>query len=261
MRTFRLYIFLILFFSCEKKETFYEYLVIQNSDIKLWNIPFPDNWKNNIENGDWFIKTPKNDTIVQGKFVDGLRHGTWEYHASDTQKIEINWDDYENKVLKMNYPSDWKVYEANGRPFQAGLPSPENSDDKYFIILSYDRDTVNMNLNEYWQLYNTKTFEKDSVKSYIQYKFEQDKNIFYYSEYTIVRKGEESLVFNFLGELNSKIYDITFSSLNIQDTKKRIIFFEMVRSLVIERHRFFSPYLKVDKIEELRFILPKSPQV
>jgi hypothetical protein len=247
------YVLIVFLFSCKNDGIIYEYISVQNNDVKLWDFPIPDKTRDIFENGDWVLKTPENDSIVHGKFEKGFREGTWTYFPSSTHPTQVNWSVYESRLLSINYPSEWKIYESNVRPFQAGFPFPEDRDDRYFIILSYYKDSVDMTLEEYWRLYNTRTFENDSIKSYIQYKFEQGRKLFYYSEYTLVRADETILLFNFLGEEDSMIYDITFSSMNINDEKKRIIFFEMIRSLFIKGTRFFSPYVKIDKIAEVRF--------
>jgi hypothetical protein len=48
------------------------------------------------------------------------------------------------------------------------------------------------------------------------------------------------------------IYDVTYSSLNEEYEEKHIIFFDMIRTMVLQGERFFSPFDPVKRFNSLQ---------
>lgn len=242
-------------FSCTEKKVVYENLAFRNNNVKMWRDTIPAKWKEIIENGEFTTDDERGNIIAQGNFKNGLRVGIWTYHPSDTQTIEIEWAKYSNndQTVIINYPKTWDIHEVDKRPFQATFPTTsEIKKDKFFIIMPQNKDSIGMDLEGYWRHYNTIAFEDEKTKEYALFKFEtaSDKS-FYFSRYVLERNNEEILIFSFLGEIGSTIYDITYSSLSEENERKHIIFFDMLRSLTLEEQRFFSPYDPVKNFRQL----------
>jgi hypothetical protein len=222
----------------------------------MWPQTLTENWKDVIENGAFTVDDESGNIIAEGKFMKGLRVGQWTYHPSDTQVIKIDWNKYEKQggSVLINYPKDWETIEADERPFQASFPlkEGENEKGKYFIILSHNKDSIEMNLERYFSYYQSRMFDTEKITEYAFFEFKTAANkSFYFSRYVIERNGEEILAFSFLGENGPTIYDITYSSLNEDIAKKHIIFFDMIRSLVLEGKRFFSPFDPVKNFRQI----------
>ena len=257
-------IFLII--SCKKEEEKipYEFLVFRDNNIKMWADTIPISVKDVIENGDYQVSDEKGSLICKGKFKGGFKTGEWMYHPTAAQTLTINWTQYfkEGKSIKINYPKDWEIHEDPERPFQASFPlkANENEKGKYFIILAHNRYSIKMDLKEYQGYYKSQTFSTEKVKEYAHFVFETTSGkSFYFMRYIIQRGDEEVLVLTFIGNNGSDIYDLTYSSSNEDYEKKHIIFFDMIRSLVIGEQRFFSPF---DPVKEFkRFEYATEPQV
>jgi len=240
--------------ACSDRKITYEFLVFRDNNIKMWTATVDELAGKEIENGDFVVDTPEKDIVSKGKFNKGLRYDEWVYHPYDTQTVKVVWTKYvsENDDGEINYPVGWEIHESKSRPFQASFPvESEILDDKYFIILQQFKDSIKMDLNSYWNLYNTKAFNAQQVEEYALFKLETvNAKVFYFSRYIIKRGEEKILMLNFLGERESKIYDITYSSLTTEYEKKHIIFFD-IRSLILEKKRFFSPYDPIKKFQQI----------
>lgn len=254
-------VFFVLF-GCEEKMMQYEYTMYRDGYMKFWRDQMYDKYKNVFENGDFLIDTPEGDTLMRGKYHQGFKRGKWEYHPSETQIVFINWEKYtsENDSLEINHPEEWKLIKSKTRPFQATFGTKSNNKgDKYFIVLPHKKSDLEMNLKEYWGFANEQIHTGDSVKSHLLSEFSREDGEYYFSTYTIVRNNEELFVMNFLGETDSIIYDVTYSSLKEDINRKYTIFLDMIRSLRLEGKRFFTPYEQSTKIIDLKW--PPDPEI
>ncbi|PTB95997.1 hypothetical protein C9994_09250 [Marivirga lumbricoides] len=255
----KLIILIFIVFSCGDRTIKYEYTIYRDGKIEFLREPFNEGSKEFIEKGDFVMDSPDGDTLMLGKYSNGFKVGRWEYFPNDSQTVNIDWTIYENEKsgISINYPSDWKLINSSQRPFQAVFSTEsEIKEDKYFILSFYLKKSINMTLDEYWNLYNSRTHSNDSVKSYLLRKFSQDSSEYYLSTYTVNKNNEEVFIMNFLGESDGKIYDITYSSLKGEVEKKFIVFLDMIRSIRFNGIRFFSPF-KETKIIELNW--PSKP--
>lgn len=258
---------LLLICSCKKKEdekVIYEVLFFRNNSIKMQPDTIPISFKQTIENGKYTLNDENEQVISEGNFNGGFREGRWIYHPTDTTTIEINWSKYINDTSKVeiNYPEDWKILKDPERPFQASFPLKprENDSGKYFIILSHNKDSINLDLYGYQRYYKSQMFSAEKVKEYAHFVFETASGKkFYFMRYIIQRGNEELSIFTFIGEKGSQIYDITYSSRNEDYDKKHIIFFDMVRSLQLDGEWFFSPYDPVKSYDRLEY--QDQPQI
>lgn len=256
-----LFVFVVTL-GCEEKQIQYEYTLYRNESIRFWRDQIYDEYKYTLEDSDFLINTPEGDTLMIGKYQRGFKRGKWEYHTSDTQTVYVNWDKYTsgNDSLEISYPEEWQLKESKVRPFQATFKTTSNTkDDKYFIVLPHAKSDLGMSLKEYWNLFNKVTHSSDSVRSYLLRRFSREDGDYYFSTYTIVRNNEELFLFNFLGETDSTIYDITYSSLKEDVNRKYTIFLDMIRSLRIEKKRFFTPFGQSTRIIDLKY--PPNPEI
>lgn len=253
---------LIILTGCNKKSNLYEYAMYQNSYLKFWRESINQNIANKIEDGDFLVMTPEGDTLMFGKYKNGFKEGEWKYYPTNIKSIKVDWTKYnsEDDPLSINYPIGWQLIKSKRRPFQATFPTTsEMKGDKYFIILQHKEAEISMTLDKYWETYNQQTFQNDSVQSYLLRKFSRDEGEYFFSTYTIRRNSEELMIFNFLGEMDSTIYDITYSSLKDEEDKKYTIFLDMMRSLRVDNKRFFTPFDQSTEIIDLEY--PPKPQI
>lgn len=245
--------------SCNDKPEIvpYENIVIRNDGIRLIYDSLPSNLT--FTNTSKVLNDENGNIIIEGRYLNGFKKGEWVYHPSDTQTIKVNWskfnkDDYS---VELNYPTRWEVFDVNERPFQATFPTKSsNPDDKYFIIFSKVKDSIDMTFYQYWEHYNSVAFSGEKVKEYALFKFKtKSGNEYFFSRYIFIRGEEEILVLSFLGESGDTIYDITYSSLNEEYNRKHVIFFGIIRSLMLppNRSRFFSPWDTTLELKEIDY--------
>ena len=171
-------------------------------------------------------------------------------------QVYVDWLVYqgEGKSIEINYPKGWKVLKSNPLLFQATFPTKSLvKDDKFFVLIGQDKKKLGIDLWEYWELSNEETHSSDTVESHLLRMFSREDGNYYFSTYTILRNGERVFIMNFLGETDTMIYDITYSSLKGDNDRSYIIFLEMIQSLRIEERRFFTPFDQSTKIVELEW--------
>jgi len=255
-------ILFLSFLSCNENTGLYEYLVFRNNNIKIWTNPITENLKQNYENGSWTINDEKGNILAEGHFQSGFKKGKWTYFPLDTLSIDINWKKYDSNAVEINFPSSWRIIESyeQERPFQAEVPTiSKKVNDKCFLIITYSKDSILLDLEKYWEEYKNTTFDTEVVKEFALFSLlSSDNNLFYFSRYIIHRGEEEMLILSFIGETEKNIYDITLSSLNTEYEKKHIIFFDMLRSLKINEKRFFSPFDPIIKMKNLNSTSPNE---
>jgi hypothetical protein len=259
VRTLSVIGFILTLFSCQKKEEstiIRESLFLRDGGIKMQSDTIPASFREAIENGQHTLKDVDGKIISAGEFSSGFRVGPWMYHPTDSTAVEINWSLYANDTsgVKINFPTAWLPIEHSDRPFQASYPlrREEKSGGKYFIILSYDKDSVGADLHEYQRFYNSEMFAKDSVKEYAKFILETlSGRVFYFLRYQVRREEEEILILCLLGEYEDTIYDITYSSLVENSEEKHLVFFEMSRSFQLHGRWYFSPYDPIKRFERL----------
>jgi hypothetical protein len=247
--------------SCKKKEKeqfIYEFLVLRDNNMKMQPDTLPISFKNAIENGKYKLNDVNGQVICEGKFSGGFKVREWTYHPTDASTVAIDWSKYTNDSSKVeiNYPSDWKTLEDPERPFQAVFPlkSGENDKGKYFIILSHNKDSIDLDLFGYQRYYKSEMFSTEKVKEYAHFVFETASGkTFYMMKYTAQRGNDEFMIFTFIGNAGPLIYDITYSSLHEDDDRKHIIFFDMIRSFTLDGQKFFSPYDPVKDFKRLEY--------
>lgn len=257
-RVITLILITVVCFSCGKKESKvpYEFLVFRDDNIKMWTDTIPLDMKDLMEGGDYEVNDKESGVIAKGKFSNGFRIGQWTYHPSDNQTVRIDWSKYSNDTSRtiVNYPREWTVHEIATRPFQATFPTHSKiKKDKFFIVFPQPKDSIGMDLKRYWRHYNVVAFEDEEVKEYALFEFETSSGkSYYFSRYILKRNNEEMLILNFLGEKGATIYDVTYSTLNEDYEEKHIIFFDMVRTMVLQGERFFSPFDPVKRFRSLQ---------
>lgn len=207
----------------------------------------PISFRNVLENGKFKLNDDHGNMISEGVFKEALRDGKWIYHPTDTTTIFIDWATYLNdkSKIEINYPENWKIIESAGRPFQAIFPSKGAVEEKgkYFIILSHDKDSIDMDLDGYQRHYKSQMFSTENVLEYVHFMFETASGKkFYFLRYIIKRQDEVFSIFTFIGNKGSKIFDLTYSTTNANDEERHITFFDMVTSLQLNGEWFFSPY-------------------
>jgi len=247
--------------SCTRKEdeeVIYEVVYFRDSSIRMQTDTVLVSSKHSIENGKYTLSDDHDRVISEGVFNEGFRDGRWIYNPSDTTAIEILWLKYTNDSSKVaiNYPNRWRILEDPQRPFQASFPlsNDEAKAGKYFIILSYNKDSINLDLDGYQRYYKSQMFSTEKVKEYAHFVFETaSRKRFYFMRYIVKRDDEELSIFSFIGDKGSQIYDITYSSSSKDEVRKHIIFFDMIRSLQLEGKWFFSPYDPVKQFDRLEY--------
>jgi hypothetical protein len=135
------------------------------------------------------------------------------------------------------------VVDSDTRPFQAVFPSDIDSvDGKHFIVLSYNMDSIGLDVGKYFGLYREEA-RKNHYLEISQIKMERGDDVFYYSEYKSDDVEAGLFVLNFIGKSGKRLLDITYASSNRDITRKKIIFLDMVRSIELAKGlRFFSPF-------------------
>lgn len=252
---------MLLISSCKKRGegwVVHDILFFRDNAIKMQSDTISTSFKQAIENGKYVLDDEHGRVISEGRFNAGFKEGQWIYHPTDTTIIKIDWLKYTNDStgVEINYPKDWKTLHDPGRPFQASFPLKEGENDKgkYFIILSYNKDSVDLDLYGYQQYYKSQMFSMEKVKEYAHFVFETTSGKkFYFMRYVVQREREEVLIFTFIGGKDSEIYDITYSSLNEDYENKHIIFFDMIRSIRLRGEWFFSPYDPVKHYERFEY--------
>jgi hypothetical protein len=242
--------------GCREEAKQYEYIMYRDGQIKFWRDPIIHSFESYLENGDFIVNTQKGDTLIAGAYQNGYKTGRWIYNPRDTLTVAIDWTTYhsDDYSIEINYPQEWKVIRSEERLFQSTFETTSKiKDDKYFIVLEHEKSDLNITLKDYWKLFNEETHAKDSVISHLLKKFSRKDGDFYFSTYTIARNAENLFVFSFLGETDSKIYDITYSSLKEDIDRKYIIFLDIVRSIKVEQKRFFTPFGQRTKIMDLNW--------
>jgi hypothetical protein len=248
-------IFIMLLFSCQRNEVVYEFLAFRDNSIKMWPDTISSAARNGLENGNVTIQDQDERVWATGEVENGLKTGTWTYHPSDGESLELDWSSYSDLTsgISINYPDGWEIHKSAKRPFQATFPDTSKyKKDKFFIIIPQHKDSIDMDLDSYWKYYTSVAFESEKVKEYSLFRFKTTGGkTFYLSRYILNRNEKEILVFSFLGEMGTIIYDATYSSAYENYTEKHIIFLDMIRSLILTGKRFFSPYDPVLKVENL----------
>jgi len=256
-----LLLFILVISSCKKKEeekVIHEVLFFRNNSIQMQADTIPVTSIEAIENGKYTLGDEHGQIISEGKFNAGFREGQWIYHPTDTTTIKIDWTRYDNDSSKVeiNYPNGWEILEDPKRPFQASFPlkGSESDKGKYFIILSHNKDTIDLDLYGYQAYYKSQMFSTEKIKEYAHFAFETSQGKKFYFMRYIVQRGEEELsIYSFIGEKGTDIYDITYSSRDDNSEKKHIIFFDMIRSLRLNLEQFFSPYDPVKRYERFEY--------
>ncbi len=263
MRTLSIVLIIILFlFSCKSDQFQYEYVVFHDGSIRFWRDQIGYEYKDKIENGDFLIDSEEGDTLKAGKIRNGFKVGKWKYCPSKTQTIYVDWSQYssDDKLIEINYPQEWKVIESNSTLFQATFPSKSSiKEDKYFLVLEHNKKDLGIDLQKYWELLNKETHSSDTVESHMLRMFSREDGNFYLSTYSISRNNKKLFLLNFLGETETSIYDITYSSLKEDMNEDYVIFLEIVQSLKIREKRFFTPFEQSTKITNLEW--PLKPEI
>jgi hypothetical protein len=231
----------------------------------MWPDSVAPEFMNTLEAGHHVLQDEKGQSISEGNFKDGFRTGQWLYHPTAGKSVTVDWTIYtgDGDSTKINYPAEWTVHESAGRPFQATFPlmTNENETGKYFIVQVQNEDSTGLDLNAYQDYYKSQAFKTETVKEYSHFIFEtKSGKYFYFLRYIMEREGEEILVLALLGKVPSGICDVTYSSVNTDYEKKHIIFFDMVRSLIIEKERFFSPLDPVRELKRLEYTNDKPTE-
>jgi len=259
----------LLIFSCQRKEEekmVHEILFFRDNSIKMQPDTIPISFKEAIENGKYTLNDDHGQVISEGRFNAGFRKGRWIYHPADTATIEIDWTKYVNDSsrVEINYPRNWEILEDSDRPFQASFPLKQGEDKmgKYFIILSHNKDSINLDLYGYQRYYKSQMFSTEKIKEYAHFLFEtMSGRKFYFMRY-IVQRGEEELsIFTFIGDNGADIFDITYSSANEEQERKHIIFFDMIRSLRLKGEWFFSPYDPIKHYDRFEYQDQPTPTI
>jgi hypothetical protein len=249
-------ILIVFFFGCQSDQIQYEYVVFYEGDIKFLRDRIENEYKDKMEKGEFLIDSQEGDTLKSGLFRNGFKVGEWKYCSSKTKTISVNWLKYSSKdnLVETNYPQEWDIIESNSTLFQAAIPS--NSlikDDKYFVILEHNKQDLEIDLQDYWNLLNKETHSSDSVESHMFRKFSREDGVFYLSTYTIKRNSERLFLISFLGESEQSIYDITYSTLKEDKDKNYVILLDLIQSLRVEGQRFFTPFGQSTKITNLEW--------
>jgi hypothetical protein len=198
---------------------------------------------NNKETGNWTFSIKGGAILSKGEFDNGLRKGLWTYKLHRDTLIKVDWSIYKNDTnsLIVNYPSDWQIFYNSGFKFIAAFPTISRiKDNKLVVILFHPKDSIKMNLDEYLNLYNRELAKFQIIKNYnFELKFKNSNT--YYSVANYIRDNEELINLNYLYEDNKGIYDITFTTLNIDPEIKNQIFCDFISGLYIDGNRLFDP--------------------
>jgi len=228
----------------------------------MWPDSVPSEYITTFEASHHVLQDDKGQSISEGNFKNGFKTGEWVYHPTVDKSVTVDWTVYsgDDDSTKINYPTEWTVHEFADRPFQATFPlmPDENERGKYFIVQIQNEDSIGLDLNAYQDYYKSQTFKTEIVKEYSHFVFEtKSGKSFYFLRYIMEREGEEILVLALIGKAATGICDITYSSRNSDYEKKHIIFFDMVRSFIVEKERFFSPLDPVRELKRLEYINDK----
>jgi hypothetical protein len=246
MRNFLLIYLFFIALSCQTKEKIiYENLVYTKEAIKMWTDTIDESASSDYQNGKFNVGDSSGRVIASGQFVNGFRSGSWTYEPETGRKILVDWviHNTPEKKIAVNVPEDWTVLQQKERPLIAVFPTDtaENRKGYYFVVQSFVKDSVKMNVDEYFEYYRTEMFS-DSIQAYAFYKFETHSGRSYYFARFIAHRDKDVLILVFLGMHNEKLIDVTYVSSIRDSDRKHIVFFDMIRSLVLDDRRFFSPF-------------------
>jgi hypothetical protein len=240
--------------GCEKKTVNYEYLMHREGQIEFWREEMYYEGTDYEERGDFLVKDIEGDTLMNGMYDKGFKIGQWNYNSTDTNNFKIWWDKYSNdeRQFYINYPKAWTIIKSEKLLFQSTFTTKSIiKNDKYFIVIPQNKNELEISLFDYWEIVKDKTLANDSVNTVLHRKFHQADNDFYFSTYSLLRNNEEMVLFNFLGESDSIIYDVTYSCLKSDLDIKYTTFLDMIRSMRIGNSRVFSPYNHATEIIDL----------
>ena len=248
----------ILIISCQRNHenvNFYNFYYF--SDTIYNHIDVKGQLEDGLEFGE-FRFSSSNKLLSKGNFNKGLKEGDWLYFLDKEHKV--NWCAYTNEMkrLKINYPKKWEILENPQCELLIDTKSDsENKKNKFFVLLKYAVDSINVKPYDYLQDYYLELGEKYSIEDAISYQISSSENYYYYSEFNVVSEGEVMMLLNLVVEYQGNLLDFTYSS-SIEDAEiKKVIFFDILGGCFMDNYRIFNPLtpkssemLEINKLEK-----------
>lgn len=220
--------------------------IISDLESKMQSVNF-------IETGQWVYFGINSNLDKNGKY-DSLfqfKKGNWTYTLLSGDKMNIDWDVFQNEDVVFNIPRGWRI-EATDKKLVA-----LNGADEYFAILKKDSNDIDcfdplIYLQEAYSYAQNDTTESlyDAKARLIETKSAKKMVV---GDFYFKNSSDSWRAVTFYSEHQGYFYDITYRTRIDEASKNDFInafFVDILNSLIIKKEKISPP------VENIRDVLP-----